>query len=52
VTSQVAKLLFIFPETVRTHVKSARRTLSVHTREEATRTLRTDVAEKLVIAHA
>jgi ATP/maltotriose-dependent transcriptional regulator MalT len=46
-TDQVAKLLFISPETVRTHVKFARRTLGVHTREDAVRLVRTNVILQL-----
>lgn len=39
-TNEVAKLLFISPHTVRTHVKSALRTLGVHSRSEAARLVR------------
>jgi DNA-binding NarL/FixJ family response regulator len=40
-TEEVATLLFISPHTVRTHVKSALRTLGVHSRGEAARLVRT-----------
>jgi DNA-binding CsgD family transcriptional regulator len=40
-TPEVATLLFISPHTVRTHVKSALRTLGVHSRGEAARLVRT-----------
>ena len=40
-TNEVAGLLCISPHTVRTHVKSALRTLGVHSREEAARLVRT-----------
>jgi DNA-binding NarL/FixJ family response regulator len=47
-TSEVAGLLCISPHTVRTHVKSALRTLGVHSRAEAARRVRTSQVVQLL----
>ena len=47
-TKEVAALLFISPHTVRTHVKSALRTLGVHSRADAARLVRTSQLVQLL----
>jgi DNA-binding CsgD family transcriptional regulator len=47
-TNEVAGLLCISPHTVRTHVKSALRTLGVHSRAEAARLVRTSQVVQLL----
>ena len=47
-TSEIATLLFISPHTVRTHVKSALRTLGVHNRADAARLVRASQVAQLL----
>jgi DNA-binding CsgD family transcriptional regulator len=48
VTSEIAKLLVISPHTVRTHVKTALRTLGLHHRDEAATAVRLSQLELLL----
>jgi DNA-binding CsgD family transcriptional regulator len=46
-TSEIAALLYISPHTVRTHVKSALRTLGLHSRADAAQLVRSSLAQLL-----